>query len=390
MKNPHKKYSCLLFLLLLTGCEKFIIDYGNEGVHPGNGAHLLVTGTVFIGSDDGNLYAFSATDGTKKWSAKTGAAISTSPFADVSFFHNGTISSSTVVTGSEDGTIYAYDSFTGKLLWSFKTGGPIQVDPFISDGVVLVNSEDGNLYGLKETSGEKLWSYPTHGGVGPNLVVANHVVYCSSKDGNVYAVHVDDGSLLWANIPGTGASSSPTNAPGFVFVGSKDSTLVTLDLNYGVVRYVTQHFTHLIVNSPLQMDNEVVLAIEDNGNLLEIEGYTSNWWKEVNVGKSSPTMVNRYLFYGDQGGLLRRDDNRINDGAGGSGFLTTGPINSSPTVAHEWVFVGSDDFKLYAFDFINTVNSLKWTAATGGKIRSSPCVMDTLGVVYHPYFSGYQ
>ena len=54
-------------------------------------------------------------------------------------------------------------------------------------------------------------------------------------------------------------------------------------------------------------------------------------------------------------------------------------ISSSPTVANGVVYVGSDDYKLYAFNA--QTGATLWTAPTGGKVFSSPAIA-TNGVVY--------
>ncbi len=57
---------------------------------------------------------------------------------------------------------------------------------------------------------------------------------------------------------------------------------------------------------------------------------------------------------------------------------TRGPIPSSPAVANGVVYVGSQDFHLYAFNA--TTGATLWTAQTGNYINSSPTVAN--GIVY--------
>ena len=57
---------------------------------------------------------------------------------------------------------------------------------------------------------------------------------------------------------------------------------------------------------------------------------------------------------------------------------TGGSVGSSPAVANGVVYIGSQDHKLYAFD--TATGSTLWTATTGDQIHSSPAVAN--GVVY--------
>jgi outer membrane protein assembly factor BamB len=65
-------------------------------------------------------------------------------------------------------------------------------------------------------------------------------------------------------------------------------------------------------------------------------------------------------------------------------FNTSGAVVSSPAIAHEMVFVGSNDKNLYALDL--ETGSLIWKFETGGAIESSAMVVDN--VVYIGSFDG--
>ena len=59
-------------------------------------------------------------------------------------------------------------------------------------------------------------------------------------------------------------------------------------------------------------------------------------------------------------------------------YATGGAVHSSPAVANGVVYIGSDDFNVYA---LNAKTGAKlWSYATGGAVQSSPAVSN--GVVY--------
>jgi len=73
----------------------------------------VYNGTIFIGSEDHNLYAINEKTGKMQWKFATHGAVHSSPavYKNVAYF------------GSFDGYYYAVNTVTGKLIWRFKTGG---------------------------------------------------------------------------------------------------------------------------------------------------------------------------------------------------------------------------------------------------------------------------
>ena len=95
-------------------------------------------GTVYVGSQDSNIYALKP-DGSLRWKFKTNDMVGSSP----AIGEDGTI-----YIGSSDGYIYAINP-DGTLKWKFKTGGDVYSSPTIGeDGTVYVGSSDGYIYAL--------------------------------------------------------------------------------------------------------------------------------------------------------------------------------------------------------------------------------------------------
>nr|6TJB_A Chain A, Cake2 [synthetic construct]6TJB_B Chain B, Cake2 [synthetic construct]6TJB_C Chain C, Cake2 [synthetic construct]6TJB_D Chain D, Cake2 [synthetic construct]6TJB_E Chain E, Cake2 [synthetic construct] len=78
-------------------------------------------------------------DGTEKWRFKTGKAIEASPVIG---------EDGTIYVGSNDGHLYAINP-DGTEKWRFKTGKAIEASPVIGeDGTIYVGSNDGHLYAI--------------------------------------------------------------------------------------------------------------------------------------------------------------------------------------------------------------------------------------------------
>ena len=85
------------------------------------------------------------------WRFRTGDAVRSSP----------AIADGRVFVGSDDGAIYAINAATGEKLWSHQTDDAVGASPCVLDGTVFVGSGDGFLYALAADSGEFRWKYET-------------------------------------------------------------------------------------------------------------------------------------------------------------------------------------------------------------------------------------
>jgi outer membrane protein assembly factor BamB len=56
------------------------------------------------------------------------------------------VANGVVYVGSDDGDFYAFDAKTGAALWSAATGGAVESSPAVANGVVYVGSDDASLY----------------------------------------------------------------------------------------------------------------------------------------------------------------------------------------------------------------------------------------------------
>ena len=191
----------------------------------------IAKGIVYFGSIDGLVYAFNATNGAKLWTYPTGAEVDSSP----------TIVNGVVYIGSNDGYLYALNASTGHLLWKYATGGKVTDTPAVENGIVYFGSYDGFVYALHAGTGKKLWSYYVGGNYeiwSASPAVANGMVYVGAGDTDyVYALNAKTGQKIWGQYIGSGyiAVSSPALAYGVVYIGSGDGNLYALDASTGVI-----------------------------------------------------------------------------------------------------------------------------------------------------------
>ena len=147
---------------------------------------------AFVGSENGNVYALAgarAQFAQVLWTFPTGDAVGSSP----------TLAGGVVYVGSDNGTVFAINAGTGQSVWNFTTGGQVDSSPTVANGVVYVGSANGNFHALNADTGALLWQFPI-GSFVASPAVANGIVYVGSGDGNVYAFGLPAG--MAATAPG--------------------------------------------------------------------------------------------------------------------------------------------------------------------------------------------
>ena len=291
--------------------------------------------TVFIGSNDGSLYALDVGTGARRWSYGTEGPVTSSP----------RVADGVVYVGSNDRRLHALDAGDGRGLWTFETGGVIHSSPDVQGSTVFVGSRDNRLWAVRRDNGQEVWSFEgqSHAGevIGFNSSPKyfEGAVFIGCRDTNIYAVRADDGVQLWRRTTGSTVDSSAAISGGKLCIGSDDRQLWALDRTSGkpVWRFSAEAG---IVSTPT-FNDEAVFVGSGDGNLYAVDAST---------------------------GRLRW------------AFSTGGAIRSSPTVSGGNVYVGSADFSLYAVD--EKSGDLGWSFPTGAPIDdSSPIVYRGMAIV---------
>jgi outer membrane protein assembly factor BamB len=186
-------------------------------------------GTVFMGSDDGTMYAYGATDGSVQWT-KGGGQLRAAP----------TVAGSTVYIPewgeSGTGTIYARDTGSGSQQWAKSLGGSIeQSKPYVDSSRVYVGALDGNLYALDRSSGSIDWQFNTGGGIRSSPAKADGMIVVGGGGGTVYSVWAANGTKAWEfQTSSSGAvNGHPAIADGTAYIGAPNGMFYGLDLQTG-------------------------------------------------------------------------------------------------------------------------------------------------------------
>jgi outer membrane protein assembly factor BamB len=301
---------------------------------------------LYIGSNDGHLYAFDPSTGRRIWQYATDGPVTSTP----------AVAQGVVYVGSNDQSLHAVHGESGVRLWTFKTGGTIHSSPAVSDGVVYVGSRDNRLYAIDAHTGSRRWSFsggPQQGeviGFNSSPTVIDGVVYIGCRDDNVYAVRARDGVQLWRRTTGSTVDSSATVLGGTLWIGGDDKQLWALDVSTG--KPVWQFGAEGGIVSTPTVDHGVVYVGSDDNHLYAIDASMGRRrWAFPTGGyiRSSPTVRDGLVYVGSADRSIYAVE--AVTGKKRWSFATEGPIDdSSPTVVGDVVYCASLDGRVYALN----------------------------------------
>lgn len=289
--------------------------------------------------------------------------------------------------------LYCLNETTGEILWTNSLGGSGGASTAAIQGDKLfVGSLDGNLYCINASTGETIWNKwvehsPAYWGVASSpLVFENMVVVTtfSNNASNNGTLHVFDfnGTALWNISTGdTFYYTSPAAAEGHLFFAGNltNHTLYCAELSTQNIlwRFTT---TTQIKSTPAIWNNTVFFASEDRLYAVNIIAGTELWNTSFSCSMSSPAVSHGKVYIGSGTGILHC----YNADNGSEVWTTTvnGPIYSSPVVANDTVYFGTNTQNGTIYALNATEGTLRWSYClnppTGSyyTIMSSPAVSD--------------
>jgi outer membrane protein assembly factor BamB len=134
---------------------------------------------VYVTSKDQTLIALDFQTGEEQWSYPVGGEASPAVVED------------TVYVGSDDGAVYAFDANVGgPPLWLFATGNEGLLSPVVAGDYVYL-AAGTSIFKLDRATGEKIWQYPVGDKVTVEPVVLDGIIYVGAADGFFYAIGGD-------------------------------------------------------------------------------------------------------------------------------------------------------------------------------------------------------
>jgi len=307
-------------------------------------------GTIYVGSDDGYLYALNP-KGKLKWKFKANG--------EVYFIAVGV--GDVVYSGSRDGNVYAVNS-DGTQRWRFDAGIDLESPPVISpDGTIYIGSHDIYLFAINPDGTEK-WHFEAEDKVSYPALGLEGEIYFGCDNGYFYALN-PDGSLKWKSEFLVNPCNNPSvGADGTIYFGTCMGSFNALD-KYGTMKWyytIKNAMTRgTIIGAPtIDKDNNIYFGSYappyDDRWSSGIYSFTpdgeENWYRWLEWGTLSAFAIdaNNTIFYGS--GYSVRG---YNPDASIEWYFSTDAsledMSPSPALGKDGtIYFGSEDNNLYA------------------------------------------
>ena len=284
---------------------------------------------VFIGSDDGHLYALNARNGELLWKFRTGGRVSSSP----------AVYDNKVYVVSFDGYLYCIERQSGREVWKFKTAGErvfsapglhgmpekdralddpwdtFLSSPVVANGKVYAGCGAGVFYALDCNTGEKYWEFKTGGVIHSSPAYASSTVYFGSWDSYLYALNSEDGTLKWKFKTGidtvyfnqVGFQSSPVVYKGIVYSGCRDAHVWAIEAETGDLKWKYFNNFSWVNATPAIYNDTLYFETSDSHKLIALHAITGKLLYTGDCktyGFSSPAVADGKIYLGTHGGSL--------------------------------------------------------------------------------------
>jgi outer membrane protein assembly factor BamB len=300
-------------------------------------------GTVYIGSNDGSLYAVNP-DGSPRWSFATSGYIDN---ASPALGSNGA-----VYVGSSDGYLYAVDGAKGTLDWKFQASSPITTSAAVGlDGTVYFH-DDLNLFAVSPAGAMK-WQVSVNGHSYASPVIGpSGILYVGTPTGMLLV----DGN---GNTVATVATTSPIDAcpaideDGTAYFGTGGGDVYGISSNGTQKWHVTLSMAEGFSSTPAINPAGQICICAESGNVYVLATADGSVVRTISlpagVSLSAPAVaLDGTLYVGGSDFNLYG----VNTSSGQFNVVasTAYYIFGSPTLANGYLYFGSLDAKLYAFN----------------------------------------
>jgi outer membrane protein assembly factor BamB len=251
-------------------------------VRPGGplrGAPTVTNGTIYVMSQDNQIYSLKEADGSLNWSQAASLEI-----AGVFGSASPAVGQGTVVAGFSSGELNAYRYENGRMVWqdalqrtSIRTSvsslSDIDADPVIDGGQVIALGQGGRMVALEITTGQRMWELNIAGISTPWL--AGDWIFVVTDDAKLMCIQRQNGHIRWINqLPqfqhprskkGEIDYSGPVLAGGRLIVTGSNGVIVNIDPETG--SYQSQTRVSRGASLPPVVANSTLYILDDDAVL---------------------------------------------------------------------------------------------------------------------------
>jgi eukaryotic-like serine/threonine-protein kinase len=301
----------------------------------------IVGGTVFVGSQKGELVSLNLENGAVYWKYRIDA-----PIGESSPAYSGGV----VYIGDLGGWLHAVNASDGKKIWAFKTGSEIKSSPVVVGDRVLIGSYDEILYCVSTRNGSLVWKFKTNGPVHSTPSVSDGLAYFAGCDEMFRAVRIADGKEMFNVSSGAYTGASPALNGNSAFYGTFNNEVLMVNLTERRVDWRYEHPQRKFpyYSSVAVTTDRLVVGGRDklvHGISLAGKGV----WTFATRARveSSPAIADGRVFVGSNDGRFYVLN--LATGAKVWEFTAGAPLSASPAIANGRIVIGSQDGILYCF-----------------------------------------
>ncbi len=325
------------------------------------------------------------------WSFDTGGPVQSSP----------AIGGDMVYIGSDNGRVFAISTRTGDEVWnrSFGEYAAVQSTPCYHEGTLYIGSMNGaesGLFALNASDGAVIWSVPDDGGIAASPAYQEGRVYSCSLNGTVLALDASTGELVWASARNGEIWSSPALSGGALYGGTIKGEVFALEISDGAERWSARLDDGWMVYSTPCVYNGTVLVgaskydARKGGRVMALNATTGSKIWELNecegayasVAAAGGVVYAHVWEWSERRGLLLAlpfkdpDEDGLVKRAEAIWAFETDEFEggSSPLVTDNLVVVGCTGGRVYALD--RETGGLVWSFAVGEKIVGSAALFE--------------
>lgn len=324
---------------------------------------------VYTASRMGDVVAFDKVTGDEVWQADLSDIHDERSFWDnrvSALVAGGPVAGlNKVFLGTENGEIFALDAQTGELSWQAKIKGEVITAPVVDSGVVVVNSASGILKAFNASNGEELWDIEqdvpslTLRGISTPTAASGGVIIGTGKgDVNVYIL--ETGQSGWSTAIGEASGSTelqrvvdvdsaPVVFGDKVYAISARGNLAAIELKSGRILWKRQYSSY----RQIAVYRNDIYITTTRGHIYALNRLNGiERWSNAtlqNRGVTGPAVVDKYVVIGDFEGYLHWVDQDTGEIVSRHHVDGSG-IYSTPTVIDNILYAQSRDGDLQAIE----------------------------------------
>ena len=345
----------------------------------------FVNGTLFIGNNNGALYAISASTGKVIWTARVTNPLMSAPlvYNDLVIVGEGDPTSHTsspsapMMVGEGPSALIGFDRYHGSIRWQTAVNGSAMPTPAIINGILVHHDGAGWISGFDPATGDKRYQHwiGSMASMTAALPIGDDDFVTTGVGTNAaWRIHADGGSIVWRSTFFKGASGlgdcppvtdgrrifcdyiAPVWPDTFTVIGNTSVERVyALDAATGAALWDIS-----LEGGSLPIRNEAAIPLLADGKLY-LGSAIAPWMHALNTAngmlawerqtrgpvKGDIVNVNDTLYFGDLAGYLWALDAKTGEIIGDK-FMHTAFNVGSPLVVGETLIIGSDSGSIIA------------------------------------------